>query len=151
MPAGSEGPTVKPGATKGAQTQHPNLGPPLRNAVEKVDTRKHGQPSLIYILVGPEVTDYDVDLTFVPTMIHLKKKDPVKWQLEGASSFTLQFVGKKTPLDRDTFDSKNDTGIVRDDAEEGRYRYNLTSLTTLKGKKIDYGPAKYCPEIIIQR
>ena len=153
MPAGTEGPsTGESGTTSNTESSPERLGSSLRNTVGQVDARKHGQRSMIYIVVGPDVPDYEVDITVVPTMIHLKRdvKDSVEWRLEGARSFTLEFVDE-SPFPRRVFDSNNNVGVVRPDADYRRYRYNLTTLTTLKGKKIEYGPPQHCPEIIIQR
>jgi hypothetical protein len=154
MPAGTgEQSTGAPGKTSDAQPAQENFAPSLQEIVGKIDPRKHGQRSSIYILVGPTVPDYEIDITFVPTMIHLKRNanDSVEWRLGGAQSFTLEFVDE-SPFEKTTFDSRNNVGTVRADAVYGRYRYNLTSLTTLKGNTIKYGqPPKYCPEIIIQR
>ena len=153
MPAGTKGPsTVKSDETSSAQSGPDRIGSSLGSTVGQIDARKHGQRSVIYIVVGPDVADYEVDITVVPTMIHLKRdvKDSVEWRLEGAKAFTLEFVDE-SPFPRKVFDSNNNVGVVRPDADYRRYRYNLTTLTPIKGKKIEYGPPQHCPEIIIQR
>ena len=153
MPAGTGDPSKGvSGKTSGAEPDQEKIGTSLRNTVGQIDSKKHGQRSVIYIVVGPEVPGYEVDITVVPTMIHLKRdvKDSVEWRLEGGRFFTLQFVDE-SPFPKKEFDSKNNVGIVRPDADYRRYRYNLTTLTTMKGKKIEYGPPQHCPEIIIQR
>ena len=153
MSAGTEGPsTGESGTTSSTESSPEMIGPSLRNTVGQVDATKHGQRSVIYIVVGPEVPDYEVDITVVPTMIHLKTdvKDSVEWRLEGGKSFTLEFVDE-SPFPRNVFDSNNNVGVVRPEAAYRRYRYNLTALTTLKGKKIEYGRPRHCPEIIIQK
>ncbi len=153
MPTGTgEQRTEAPGGTSSPGPAQEDFGPSLQDIVGKIDARKNGQRSVIYILVGPDVKGYEVDITFVPTMIHLKNnvKDSVEWRLEGARAFTLEFVNE-SPFQSKKFDSKNNFGIVRPDAAYRSYRYFLTSLTPTKGDTIKYDRPQNCPEIIIQR
>jgi hypothetical protein len=166
MPAGSgdQGTGVSGRASPAQPEDRKEIASSLQRAGRQIASRKNGQRSVVYIVVGPEVEGppggkkYRRDITFVPGAIHLregkytrdKTSDSVEWQLVEEGSFTLRFLAESPFSEgREFDDKKNRVGTVKDDAREARYRYNLTSLT-INGVPIELDPPG-CPEIIIQR
>jgi hypothetical protein len=130
----------------------------LERAARQIANRKNGEPSVIYIVVGPQVETYRRDITLVPGAIHLRKAsdarsrnaDKVEWILAGEGKFKLKFRGDSPFREGKEFSGGNPRATVSDDAAEGSYHYNLTYLE-FDGTRIDLDPLMKCPEIIIQR
>ena len=103
MPAGTDQPSkARSGGARAAKRDTKGIRTSLQEAVRHAATRKDGEQSDIYIVVGPELGQpghkYDRDITFVPTQINLREgkynskgtPDSVQWQLVGTGKFKLK-------------------------------------------------------------